>query len=106
MDELDHRGQFDMPAVANAATARRQQHEDRPQPLAAGVDDVMADAFHQPDPRMQLLDNRAVHGREVVFDRRQKLRKHKDERQSVNSDARRAHVAPPRKQAAMLGSGR
>ena len=93
VDEFDHRGELDMAVVADAAASGREQHQNWPQPLAAGFDDVMADAFREADPGMQLLDDGAVYGCEVVFNRREKLREHRVEGHSLESGARRAQSA-------------
>ncbi len=43
MDELDSRGEFHMGIAAIAELARRGQRDERPEPLAAGIDEMLSD---------------------------------------------------------------
>ena len=70
MDEFDHRRQLvrirtDAPAGRLAQRAGRQQQQHRPQPLAAGADDVLGHLVDQHHVGGQPLADKHVHGRHL-----------------------------------------
>ena len=67
MDELDDHGHRNVPGSLVAAGARRQQHRERPQSLAAAVDDVVGHLVDKGDIAAETLENQPVDGGPVVL---------------------------------------
>ncbi len=68
MDELNDGGGVDVLSAAVTAGSGRKQHGDRPQPLAAAVDDVTRQLIDQRHVRMELAADQRIDGMEVVRD--------------------------------------
>ena len=66
MDELDAGREFDMAVAAIAAQPRRGQGQHRPQPLAAGGDDMAGKLRDQRHRAVHALDDGAVHQGEIA----------------------------------------
>ena len=70
VDELDAGGQRQLPRAAIAAQSRREQREDRPDPLAAGGDDVARQLRDQADFALHPVEDDPVHLVELDGDER------------------------------------
>jgi hypothetical protein len=65
VQKLDDGRQADVIVALIAAGPGAEQNQQWPQPLAAAVDDVAADFFHQADVRGELAGNERIHRSEV-----------------------------------------
>ena len=68
VDELDERRRVDVAAAAVAAGTRREQHDQRPQPLATAGDDVFGDLVDQPDRALEADPDHRIDGAEIGTD--------------------------------------
>ena len=75
---LDDGGQGDVALAVVLAAAGGEQHQRWPQPLAAGLDEVVADFLDQGGSRGQLVGDQAVNRREVILDQGQHRRQRID----------------------------
>ena len=66
MQELDDGGELDVIRAVVAAAVGGQEHEQRPQPLAAGLHDVLADLFDHGDVRGEPGWDQPIGGGEIV----------------------------------------
>ena len=60
MNKFDDGGEFPMVGADAPQGAGNQQYQQRPYAFAASFDDIVADALHQADIRVQLLDDEAI----------------------------------------------
>ena len=73
VNELDAGGETDMALSAVAAEPRGRQRQHRPQPLAAGGDDVTGQLRDQGHRAMHAIDDRPVYMHKIVADQRRQL---------------------------------
>ena len=95
VDELDDRGGGDVVLAApGAAGARREQHGQRPQPLAAVVDDVVGDLIDQSDVAAQPAHDHPVDVGPILADERPKSIQRRHRRIRVCHDMREFCLIP------------
>ena len=70
MNELDAGGEVDMPLPGIAAEPGRGQRQQRPQPLAAGGDDVAGELRNQRHLAAHAADDDLIHLGQVAGDKR------------------------------------
>ena len=70
MDHLDDGGDFVMLRAAVTASRRCEEHQGRPQPLAAAGDDVFGDLADQDDVGGEALAQNPIHGVQVIAQNR------------------------------------
>jgi len=73
VDEFDDRGKLMVTRPAITQRAGAEEHQDRAQTLASGIDDVFGDLFDEQRVGMQFPANQRIDGLHVRFDQRVEL---------------------------------